>query len=91
MIDIENNFKNGKIPEKCCGQIEDQQHIYTCQKLNKKRTNIEYNKIFEENVKIQKAIMERFNENYEKRKQRNPLEPSGRSTVVTSPCYYSNG
>ena len=83
MIDIANNFKNGKIREKCCGQIEDQQHIYTCQQLNKKRTNIEYNKIFEENVKIQKAIMERFNENYEKRKQRNSLEPSGRSTVIT--------
>ena len=83
MIDIENNFKNRKKTEKCCGQIEDQQHIYTCQQLNKKKTDIEYNKIFEENVKIQKAIMERFNENYEKRKQRNPLEPSGRSTVIT--------
>ena len=93
MIDIENNFKNRKLPEKCCGQIEDQQHIYTCQKLNTKKAKIEYNKIFEENVKIQKEIMKRFSENYEKRKQIviDPLEPSGRSTVITSLCYNSNG
>ena len=79
MIDIEDNFKNRKVPEKYCGQKEDQQHIYTCQKLNKEKIEIEYNKIFEDNVKIQKAIMERFIENYEKRKQilKDPLEPSG--------------
>ena len=94
MIEIENNFKNRKLPEKCiCGQIEDQKHLYICKQLNIEETNIEYNKIFEENVKIQKKIIERFKENYEKRKQisTNPLEPSGRSTVITSQCYGSNG
>ena len=46
-----------------------------------------------EKVKIQKEIMKRFSENYEKRKQIviDPLEPSGRSTVITSLCYNSNG
>ena len=93
MIDIEDNFKNRKVPEKCCGQIADQQHIYTCQNLNKEEIEIEYNKIFEDNAKIQKVIMERFIENYEKRKQilKDPLEPSGRSTAITSLCYSSNG
>ena len=55
--------------------------------MNNEKTKIEYNKIFEENGKIQKVIMERFNENYEKRKQRDPSEPSVQSTVITSQCY----
>ena len=53
----------------------------------------DYIRIFEENVKIQKDILERFKENFEKRNEimrRNesvPLDPCGRSTVITCPCY----
>ena len=94
MIEIKNNFQNKELPEKCiCEEIEDQKHIYLCKQLNNEKTNIEYNKIFEENVKIQKQIYERFKENFERRKQNviSPSDPSGRSTVIVSKDYNSNG
>ena len=94
MIEIKNNFQNKELPEKCiCEEIEDQKHIYLCKQLNNEKTNIEYNKIFEENVKIQKQIYERFKEFFERRKQNviSPSDPSGRSTVIVSKDYNSNG
>ena len=49
--------------------------------------------MFEENVKIQKQIYERFKENFERKKQNviSPSDPSGRSTVIVSKDYNSNG
>ena len=61
--------------------------IYKCKIFNDKKPKIEYKRIFEENAKIQKDILERFRENFEKRNEiRNesvPLDPCDWSTVMT--------
>ena len=62
----------------------------------KKKEMIEYKRIFEENVNAQKHVYERFKENFEIRKQKlencnHPLDPSGRSTIITHPSCNSNG
>ena len=98
MVQIQNNFPN-KLPKNpcICGSEENQEHIYRCKIFNDRKPKSEYLRIFDENVKIQKDILERFKENYEKRNEimrRNesvPLDPCGRSTVITCPCYNSNG
>ena len=54
---------------------------YRCKIFNDRKPKIEYKRIFKENVKIQKDILERFRENFEKRNEiRNesvPLDPCG--------------
>ena len=97
MVLIENNFPN-KISKKLCfcGNIEDQEHLYSCKFLNEKEKIIEYNRIFDENVNAQKQVYERFKENIEIRNQKlenynHPADPSGRSTIMTKPSCNSNG
>ena len=56
--------------------------------MNQEKETIEYKRIFEENVNIQKKIYNRFEKCLEIRKEKEentPLDPLGRSTVMTSP------
>ena len=88
MIRIENNFP-GQFPEKqcICGKPEDQQHIYSCRNSQKNIEEIPYERIFEDNVIIQKRIYLHFKHNFENEEnimKNFPLDPfSGRSAV----CY----
>ena len=72
-------------------QTESQEHIYSCENLNEYKIKVEFKRIFEENVKVQKQILEKFKENLEKRRNSNPLDPSGRSTVAKILSCNSNG
>ena len=57
MIRIEDNFPKQLIEEACiCGKPKTQSHIYSCEILNLNNKEIPYEKIFEENVKLQKQI-----------------------------------
>ena len=68
MVQIESNFPNKKIEKICiCQEKEDMKHIYYCTKLNSEEVKETFEKIFEENVKQQKIVMERFRKNMEKR------------------------
>ena len=84
MIRIEKNFPK-QSPEKACicGKLETQSHIYSCKILNKNNKEIPYEKIFEENVTLQKQIYLQFKKNYEKLQNSEfPMDPLiGRSTV----------
>ena len=67
MIEIDFNFKNGKSEKFCvCGEIENMKHIYTCKIMNPETPKVQYDGIFEDDVRKQKLIMERFKDNYEK-------------------------
>ena len=92
MIEIENNFPKKYPKNPCvCGEKQTQEHIYSCEYVNQNKSKIEYKRIFEENVNIQKQISEKFKENFEKMRINNPLEPPGRSTVAAMPSCNSNG
>ena len=54
MIEIEYNFKK-QLEEKCiCGEQLTQKHIYLCQNDDKNSRCLPYERIFEQNVNIQK-------------------------------------
>ena len=89
MIEIEHNFRKQLPEENCiCGEQITQQHIYSCQNYDKNIEYLPYERIFEENVNIQKQIYLRFKKNYENRKNKvinSPLDPyTGRSAVCNS-------
>ena len=89
MIEIEHNFRKQLLEEKCiCGEQITQQHIYSCQNYDKNIEYLPYERIFEENVNIQKQIYLRFKKNYENRKNKvinSPLDPyTGWSAVCKS-------
>ena len=91
MVQIETNFPTKFSKNLCfCGNEANQEHIYTCHYLNKEKETIEFKRIYEENVNIQKQIYKRFEKCLETRKQKQneentPLDPSGRSAVITNP------
>ena len=88
MIQIENNFL-GQYPKKqcICGEPENQQHFYSCRNNNENIEKIPYERIFEDNVIIQKRIYLQFKNNFENEENKVKIFPSdpisGRSTV----CY----
>jgi hypothetical protein len=58
-----------------CGQTENMKHIYSCKYLNIENEKISYEKIFEDNVKHQKKVHERFKQGFETREmKRNEIE-----------------
>ena len=71
MVNIEFNFPNKKKEENeklcVCEAKEDMRHIYYCKKLNAEDVKQNFDKIFEENVKMQKIVLERFRKNFEQR------------------------
>ena len=92
MTEIEKNFPNKYPKNLCvCGETESQEHIYSCENLNQYKIKVEFKRIFEENVKVQKQILEKYKENLETRRNSNPLDPSGRSTVAKMSICNSNG
>ena len=62
MINIPSNFvSREKNNNKCiCEEKENMEHIYECKYLNEKRAEIKFEEIFENDLKKQKKIMERF-------------------------------
>ena len=77
MIQIPNNFKNNDNQSKCpCGCIEDMKHIYECEILNEnEKPNIQYEKIFNGNIKQQIEVYRKFKQNMEKREKLMEIEP----------------
>ena len=68
MVEIDYNFSNKKNEKYCvCDAKEDMKHIYYCKKLNSEDVKQNFEKIFEENVKTQRIVLERFRKNFEKR------------------------
>ena len=75
-------YNYGKKEEKCvCGSVETMQHIYSCESLNPKKTNLDYNLVYNGNLNTQVEIFRRFEDNLEKRHKIktnivNPGDPS---------------
>ena len=68
MIDIPANFPKTNKDKKCfCGKIEDMVHIYNCEVLNSKPTNLQYQAIFTGNITQQIEVFKRFEQNLGKR------------------------
>ena len=66
MIQIESNFPEKEEIKPCiCGEQMKMKHIYTCKNLNNENVIIEFEEIFQENVKNQKIISKRFRKSFE--------------------------
>ena len=76
MVPILENFPNSQTGKICsCGQIESMRHIYICTNLNIESVKISYEKIFDDNVRSQKQVYNRFKQNFETReKMRNSCD-----------------
>ena len=89
MIEIEHNIRKQLLEERCiCGEQQTQKHIYLCENEDNNIRCLPYERIFEDNVNIQKQIYLRFKKNYEIRKNKvkhSPLDPYiGRSELCNS-------
>ena len=61
MVPISENFLNTQTENFCsCGQISSMRHIYICTNMN-----IENEKIFDDNVRSQKQVYDRFKQTFE--------------------------
>ena len=71
LSDIPSNFcKKENNKSKCvCSEIETMEHIYSCYILNKETPDIEYEKVYSDKLYEQKVILERFEANFNKRKE----------------------
>ena len=68
MINIPSNFSS-KDETKCeCGALEKMAHIYECDLYNNEKLIIPFEKIFNENLKEQIEVYEKFKQNMKKRK-----------------------
>ena len=79
MIDIEFNFPKNKISKTlcCCGEVENMKHLYSCKILNQESIKTSFEEIFNDDVRKQKNIYERFKNNFDKRLQgiQNHVDP----------------
>ena len=94
MVPIPYNFPVKQSEISClCGQTENMKHIYSCNYLNVENEEITYEKIFEDNVKHQKKVYERFKQSFETREmKRNEIESNhGIPQVDPLSILYSNG
>ena len=65
IVPISENFPNTKTENICpCGQIESMMHIYICINLNIESVKITYEQIFDDNVRSQKQVYNRFKQNF---------------------------
>ena len=71
MINIPANYSSKKEnTAKCiCGVSENMEHIYNCEYLNIEVPAEEYLKIFSENTSEQKSVLERFEQNMNRREK----------------------
>ena len=78
MIDIPSNFiSKNKIDIKCiCDKIENMKHIYDCQYLDKEKSDIQYEAIFNGTIYEQKKILRRFERNLEIRLRLKETKPN---------------
>ena len=82
MINIPANFISREMNNnKCiCKKIEDMNHIYECEVLNREKAEVEFKKIYNGTITEQKKISKRFQLNMEQR-----------SKIINEPCDPSNG
>ena len=71
MTDIPENYptKNKEKSNCICGERETMEHIYNCMTLNNTEIKVKYENIFEGNVRNMKIILNRFEQNMNKRKE----------------------
>ena len=67
MTQIPANFSSKNEYYCICGQKENMEHVYICENFNNEESYIEYEKIYEGNVKNMKSIVKRFEEAMKKR------------------------
>ena len=94
MIQISENFPMNQTETICCcGNSETMIHIYSCKYLNMENVNVIYKKIFEDNVKNQKQVYQRFKQNFDRREEMKNENSSHHSIPQVDPLYnlYSNG
>ena len=97
MVDIPSNFSSAEENEqKCvCQKSENMDHIYYCEMLNENKPEEIYEKIFHGRVDQQISVLQRFEENFEKRmKILAKLNDSNHVIHNSDPLYsdlYSNG
>ena len=89
MINIEHNFPKKDTLAICeCGTKEDMHHIYNCRLLsdNKQKQSVDYNAIFNGNVKQQTTVYKIFKQKLEKREQlkNHPHVIHQRSAVISN-------
>ena len=94
MIQISENFPMNQTETICCcGNSETMIHIYSCKYLNMENVNVIYKKIFEDNVKNQKQVYQRFKQNFDRREEMKNENSSHHGIPQVDPLYnlYSNG
>ena len=71
MVRIPNNFPKSENKAKCfCDEIEDMSHIYNCKILNEEKIPSQnYENIYNGTITQQTEILEKFEQNMEKREQ----------------------
>ena len=70
MIPISENFPNNQTETICCcGDNETMIHIYSCKYLSMENVKVAYETIFEENVKYQQQVYQRFKQNFDIREE----------------------
>jgi hypothetical protein len=96
MVPISENFPNAKTEDICsCGQVESMRHIYLCTNLNIESVKISYEKIFDDNIRSQKQVYNRFKQNFETREKIRNENSSDQGIPQVDPLslvlLYSNG
>ena len=76
MIEIPFNFSSKAEKECICGKIENMENIYVCEIYNEEDTPIlQYEKIFNGNLKQQVEVYRRFKNNMKKREKQLTSNP----------------
>ena len=68
MIYLPENFPLKQKTTNCaCGDVEDMRHVYICKYWNTEKEEIEYDRIFTDNISQLAKVYKRFQQNYQKR------------------------
>ena len=83
MVNIKSNFKQKNEIQMCiCGQIENMEHIWNCEKLSSdKNEKRNYQKIFNGNIKEQIQIFEEFTKKLERYKEQSEKNTTPRQSL----------
>ena len=60
MVNFPDNFSSKKKWKRQCGDIENMEHVYSCEILNHEETEINYEERYSENVKQISEVHRRF-------------------------------
>ena len=70
MIYLPENFPLKQKTTNCaCGDLEDMRHVYTCTYWNTEKEEIEYDRIFTDNISQLAKVYKRFQQNYQKKEK----------------------